>query len=115
MTGASFLVSPRPKQISRQSPKGLAPWAEGGESGSRPEGPHPHCLGLELGPALQAQAGWPGTQDCKDPAGQKELFSQSWGPDSVKGKPLNLPNEGIKPAPLSIPCSADLLQGPEPV
>lgn len=29
---------------------GLVPWAEGGESGSHPKGPHPTCPGLELHP-----------------------------------------------------------------
>lgn len=51
MTEASFLLpNPIPKQINKQSPVGLVPWAKGRESGSHPQGPHPTCRALGLHP-----------------------------------------------------------------
>ena len=87
MTEASFLLRPPspPQEINKQSPMGLVPWAKGGKSGSHPQG--------------MVWGGRRWAQDHKGPAGQKGLFPQSWGPDSVEGKSLNLPKEGTEPAP----------------
>lgn len=101
MTEASFLLPC--KQINK-APRGQSPGLRVGKVDPIQRAPSPPALGrlqvrsCTLWAALRAQAGWLWAQDCKGLAGQE---GQSWGPDSVEGKSLKLPNEGTEPASLN--------------
>lgn len=73
MIEASFLLSPRPKQINKQSPNRLVPWAEGGESGSPPKGPHPTRTAL-VWAALQAQQAGVGLRTARALLTRRDFF-----------------------------------------